>query len=188
MKQSLFFLSLFIAAAVGVTFKNQAVLVPFAWAVLLLVDRRVFRIFLNWKFLLFLALMVIGMPLVCGEKDVRLWGVPYSREVFQMGVVMAQRGVILVLAIRMFTNRISLSQISASLQQTRLHHFSEVFALAMDSLPTIRTLATHTFQECRQAPEGKNMFSRMFGFFVKLLVAILLYADQVHAKETGEGR
>ncbi len=178
MKQALFFLAVFVTMAVNVSFQNQTVLVPVAWTAIFLLDRRVFRMILRWKFLLLLAVMIFGVPLFCGDRDRVLYNVPYSQEMFQMSVVMAQRSLILIMAIKMFTNRISVEQISVSLQRAGLRRFGQVFTLAMEFLPEIRSIAVATLQEHRQRTDKQNPVSGALSFLESLLVRVLQYAEQ----------
>ena len=178
MKQALFLLAALVAVAVNVSFQNQTILVPVAWIAILLLDRRVIRTVLRWKFLLLIAVLVFGVPLFCGEKNNLFYGLPYSREMFQMSVVMAQRSLILIMAIKMFTNRISVDHIAVSLQKAGLRRFGQVFALAMEFLPEIRSIAVATLQEHRQRNPKQNPISGSLSFLESLLVRVLRYAEQ----------
>jgi len=137
----------------------------------------VFRILFKWKFLLFLGILVFGVPLFAGEKDAVFYGFHYSGYMFRMSVVMAGRSVLILMAIKLFTGRISVEQIAAGMKRIHLRHFSEVFALSMQALPEIRYIATTTYREHREAPRKRNIFSHLFGFAVQLIVRIIEYAE-----------
>jgi len=177
MKQAVFWLVLFFALGFLVTFENQFVLAPAAWLAIALVDRRAFRVFQDWRFLVFLSFLLLGVPLVCGEKEASFLGVSYSRSVFQESVVMAHRSVILLLGLRLFTGRISTRELSGFLGQGGFRSLGLALSLAVDSLPQIRGIVLETYREYRQTQGGGSVFSKAFGFLVRLFVRVLFYAQ-----------
>lgn len=183
MKRYLFFLIILMIMAVSVNFTNQWFLVPVALAFLALLDLQVFRILLKWKFLLFLAILVFGVPLFAGTKDKSFLGIPYSFEIFQMSVEMAHRSVIILMSVKMFTNRISVDQMARAMQRIRLRQFSQVFALALKVLPEIRVITVNTFKEYRTRERRQNFIADAFHWLVKLMVRIIHYANTLQLEK-----
>jgi len=179
MKRAFFWLLFFFGLAFLVDFGNQVVLVPLTWSGIALMDRRAFRVFQDWKFMLFLGFVLLAVPLVCGEKQAHFLGIPYSRPVFESSVVMAQRSVILLLALRLFTGRVSAREVSEALQNGRFRAFGLALSLAVASLPQIRAIAAGTFREVRLARGREGLLSGAYEFLVKLLVRLLCYADSL---------
>jgi hypothetical protein len=177
----------FFALAIGVSFENQIFLAPLAWSVTACFDRRAFRILLDWKLLLFLAFIVLLVPVICGSKDALALGVPYSTELLQAGLVMAQRSLIILLGLRVFTGRVSVGDLSFALRQSRFQPFGQVFTLAIDSLPQIRSIAAGAFRDFRQSESRKARISTAFEFLVAFLVRLLLYAQSVPSDAQGSG-
>ena len=187
MKRYVLLSVILVSSAFFITFENLRLVVPAALLAVFVADRRAMRIFLRWKFLLFLAILAFGIPLFIGNRNDMFLGISYSHDVFQMSLVMVHRSVIILLSIKMFTNHISVEQMAAALQRIRLKQFSQVFSISMRALPEIRTIAVSTFQEYRQSPKRKNIFSESFDWLVKLVVRLLAYADQFSVEHSVKG-
>ncbi len=138
MKITLFLLIIFIGLAVFITYENLWYIVPAVLIVIFITEKKTFQLFLRWKFLLFLTILSVGVPLFLGTKDESFWGISYSKEYFQMSIVMVNRSIIILLSIRMFTNRISIGQISHALNRIKMQKFGQVFTISMHTLPEIK--------------------------------------------------
>ncbi len=182
-KRYAFFSGILGVMALSSSIHNFMYLVPLAMAMVLLVDRRALFILLRWKFLLFLSLLVFGIPLFIGQRDGLFLGIPYSREIFRMSVEMASRSVILLMAIKTFTGNISVEQMSQGFQRLRLHRFSEVFSLSMNMLPRIRQIALETFQEFRQDSRGGFRMKEAFHLLALLIARLLHFAEKYATSE-----
>lgn len=147
---------------------------------ILFIDRRAFYIFQKWKFNLFLLSLLVGVPLLLGEKDMRLVGIPYSSEYFQISLQMFSRSVLILLGIKMFTNKISIEEIASALQKIHLHHFSVLFSTAVRALPEMRVIVKNTYNEFRRTPRDTNILSHLYEWLVKLMVRIVFFADQYY--------
>lgn len=182
MKRYFFILIGYITAALIVNFENQWFIVPPVLITMLILDAQVFRIFLKWKFITFLGVLVFGLPLFIGSKDASFLRIPYSSSVFEMSLVMFHRSIIILMSIKIFTNRIPLVQISKSIQNTRLKKFGQVFSISMDTLPEINSITKNSLQEFRRKPRSKNIISEVFDSLVRLFVRILYFAEDYHTK------
>lgn len=176
MKITLFLLIIFIGLAVCITFENQWFIVPPVLIVIFITEKKAFELFLKWKFVLFMIILSLGIPLFLGEKDASLGGISYSKEYFQMSIVMVQRSIIILLSVRMFTNRISTAEISQGLHRIKMQKFGQVFAISMHALPEIKQITLSTITEFRKAPRSQNIFIKLYNYMVKLIVRILVYA------------
>ncbi len=183
MKKNLLILMIFLGIALSLNIKNQWFLVPAVLGTIFLMDRKVFRMILKWKFLFFLALLVLAVPLFAGIKDAAFYGIPYSSQMFHMSVVMAGRSIIILLSLRLFTSRISVEQLAEGMQRIHLRQFSQVFALSMQTLPQIRTIAGTTYREYRDKPRRKNIFAYFFNFAVILIIRILEFANTLSSSK-----
>jgi len=183
MRKYIFMSLVLIMVAFLVSFKNQIFLVPPALAAVLLLDPRAFRMVLRWKFLFFLGILLLGVPLLVGSKDAVLWGLPYSRKTFQASTVMVHRSIMIVLAFKVFSNHLPITEVSGTMEKLGLKSFGEVFALSTEALPEIRDIALSRMRDFRTSPRRKNIFSHLFQGLVKLLAALVLFADQYHARK-----
>ncbi len=182
MKKHLFVFIFLIGVALFLDYRNQFFFTPLSVFLFLIFDRRVFRMFLRWKFLLFMGILVFGVPLISGEKNAVFLGLPFSADMFRMSEVMASRGMIILLAVKMFTNRISVAEIEDGLRKIRLKQFSRVFGLSMQVLPEIRSIALGTFHEYRRQPGRVNFLPRFYHFAIELMVRILHFSESYPGK------
>jgi len=177
------YFSLFIAILISALLLNPSnqwyIFIPVV-ILIFFVNRRAFYIFLKWKFNLLLLSLLLGVPLLLGEKDTRFLGISYSSEYFQMSLLMFNRSILILLGIKMFTNKISIQEIASGLQKIHLYHFSILFSTALRALPEIRVIAQNTFSEFRRTPRHTNVFSHLYNWLVKLMVRIVYFADQYY--------
>ncbi len=162
--------------ALMLNFSNQFMILPVLLLVMFFLQADVYRFFLRWKFLVFLGILVLGVPLFAGEKNSTILGISYSRDLFRSSVVMAERSIILLMGLKFFTSRISVEQMSEAIAKSRFKQFSRVFSLSMESLPEVKTITLDTLREFRQESRGKRRFSNVSGYSIKLMVRILHYA------------
>lgn len=165
--------------AVSVSYENQCLLVPLALLPVLLLDPRALGILLRWKLLLVLGAMVAGVPLVGGSRSGTLFGVPYSPEYVEVSVVMAYRSILILLALRLFTRRISLEELAERARATRFRRFGESFALAMELLPPLRTTALQAYREYRGTMPRRRVVRHTLSWTAELLARVLVHAEQI---------
>jgi hypothetical protein len=147
MKRNLLYFCLIVAAAVLLSDANHLYLFPAALVALALVDWRTYRIFLRWKLWLFFLLLVAIPVLLVGPRDARWLGIAYNSTMLRLNILMVERSIVLMLSIKMFTNRLSPETLSRGLTRLRLHQFDRVFRLSQDMLPELRTTVTASLRE-----------------------------------------
>jgi energy-coupling factor transporter transmembrane protein EcfT len=179
MKKNLIILAFFILLAVSLNINNYYILFPFSLAGIGILNISVFRILSKWKLWFFLAVLVLLVPLIAGNKDSILLGISYSSDLFRTGLIMVQRSIIILLALKLFTSRISLDKLAEAMQRTRFQCFSRVFSISMQVLPDIRSITVNTFHEHRHSHRKKNFLRHTFDYAVKLSVRVLRYAETV---------
>jgi energy-coupling factor transporter transmembrane protein EcfT len=177
------YLYLFIGILVSAVLINQSnqwlIFIPLV-LLIFLIDQQPFHIFLKWKFNLLVLNLLLGIPLILGKKDSSFFGIPYSQEYFQMSLVMINRSILILLGIKMLTNKINIQQIGQSLHKIRLQRFSEVFSTALRVLPEVKVITHNTYREFKRTPRDKNIMSHLYDWLVKLTIRILYFADQYY--------
>ncbi len=163
--------------AVLADYETLVLIVPLAALLIFLGGRQAFRLLLRVKLLAFLAFLAFGVPVFAGSKDAVFMGIPYSAEIFRMSVVMVFRSLIILMAVKMFTSRISVEQMAAVFHRIRLRQFSLIFSLAMGMLPQIRRITLNTFREVRRTRPGWIGLPAIFDGLVTLLVRIIAFAE-----------
>ena len=131
MRKTLLIFLIFLVMALVLNVRNQVIIFPLALAGMALLNTGVFRLFLRWKFLLFLGILVFAVPLFAGQKEALFLGISYSSELFRSSLVMAQRSIILLMGLKFLTSRISVEQMAQWLAGSRFKRFSQVFSLSM---------------------------------------------------------
>jgi hypothetical protein len=179
MKKNFLIFLLFLAMALMLDFSNQHIIFPFALLSIALLNISVYRLFLRWKFLLFLAILVLAVPLFIGEKDAVFMGISYATGIFRSSVVMAERSIILLMGLNHFTSRISVDQMARVMANSRFKNFSQVFSLSMKALPDVKSITTETFHEYRRVSDGRNFLPNFYHYSIKLMVRILHYAGNI---------
>lgn len=178
MKRYLFVSVALVVMALMISTANMAYLLPVALALVLLADRRAARILIRWKFLLFLSILIFGVPLFIGSRSAHLAGIPYSPDIFQMSLAMGLRSVLILMSVKILTGHISVEQMARGLQRMRLRRFSQVFAVSMGVMPHIREITLDTFREYRRSSRRLNLFSDTLTWSARLIARLLHFADQ----------
>ena len=176
MKKTFLIFLIFLAMALLLNVRNQVIIFPLALAGMVLLNTGVFRLFLRWKFLLFLAILVFAVPLFAGHKDALFLGIAYSSELFRSSLVMAQRSIILLMGLKFLTSRISVEQMAQWLASSRFKRFSQVFSLSMQALPEVRSITTETLRDYRKNSDGGNFFSNISSYSIRFMVRMLQFA------------
>lgn len=176
MKRALVSLFLGVGAALLVQQTNSLFLFPAALLVLTLIDPRAWRIFRRWKLWLFFLLVVAIPVLLVAPREAQWQGIPYNPRMLELNLVMIQRSILLMLTIKIFTNRLSPEMLSRALARLRLHHFDQVFSLARSMLPELRTIVSAGLQQV----EWRRALRRPSGLISQLgaLVARIVYATR----------
>jgi energy-coupling factor transporter transmembrane protein EcfT len=177
MKKNLIILAFFILLALSLNITNYYILFPLSLIGIGILNITVFQILSKWKLWFFLAVLVLLVPLITGNKDAILLGVSYSSDLFRTSLIMVQRSIIILLALKLFTSRISLDKLTEAMERTRFKRFSRVFSISMRVLPDIRTITVDTFHEHRHSRRQRNFFRHTFDYAVKLSVRVLKYAE-----------
>ena len=177
MKKFFLIVAVLTAGAVNLTFENQVYIVPAAWALIFFTDRTALRILANWKFSVFLLLLVGGCPMVLGERSGTFLGIAYSRELFQINAVMAQRSLIILFSVRLLTGNMSPAWLTARLEKIGWHRLSAVYGAALTLLPEVRTLGKDMYAEFRERRKNGLKLREGKAFIAFFLARLILYDD-----------
>ena len=177
MKRYLLLFFIFIILAMMIDSENQWYITLPLLTVIFFISRSSFRLFMKWKLILLLCFLAFGAPLILGIKDCSFLGIPYSSEYLMISTIMVNRSIIILLSIKMITQKIPVDQMSRGLQRIRLKQFSQVFSTALIVLPEVKLLTKTTFQEFKTRNKEGNFFSDVYYFSVKLIIKILRFAD-----------
>ena len=180
MKRILLITLLFIGLAVLLSWNSQLFIIPPVFLTIFFIHPKAFHLFLKWKFDIFILLLLLGIPLLLGEKNATVFGIPYSYEYFQKSLVMVNRSLIILLSIRMFTGKISPEQLSIWLTKLHLHNFSKVLSISMGVLPELKVITHKSYREARLSPGNIHFLKKLFNAIVGFMVQILSFADQYH--------
>lgn len=167
----------FIISALFLNSNNQWCILISVFVIIFLFERRAFNILLKLKFLLFLAILLFGVPVFLGQRDMMFYGIPYSREYFRISVSMVNRSLIILLSLRMFTHRITTEQIASGIKRIGLNKFSDVLSISIGVLPDIKRIAVNTFRDFKESPRQKNIIVDAYHWTVKLFARILIFAQ-----------
>lgn len=173
---ALLFLQLTLALIVSVD--NQGWVLPLALGPVLVLDRGAFRVLVRGRLLLFLALMVGGVPLVVGTRSADVLGVPYSPEYVDASLLMLYRSLIMLVALRLFTRRIRLDELATSLQRTRFRQFGDAFALSLELLPQLRATSRNAWRAYRRGRGSSGLIAHTRDWTVDFVTNMLLYAER----------
>jgi hypothetical protein len=188
MKKYIFIFVILIACAFLVSWKWQWYIAPPALFVITLIHRDAFQVIFQWKFLLFLFLILFGIPLFLGDKNASVLGIWYSSEYFQKSTVMINRSLIILLSIRMITGKMSPEQVSNVFKKMRLKNFSEVYSIAITVLPDLNTIARESFRHASSPPQKSHILKRFYEKIVNMMVGTLGLADQYYRDQNFQGK
>lgn len=177
MKNIFLIFLIFLVMAFSLNWSSQRFIFPLALAMMGWLDRRVFRSFLRWKFLVFLVILIIGVPLFVGDQNAKLMGISYSSNLLKNSIVMGERSIVLLMGLKYVTLHISVDQMAQLISNSCLQGFRRVFSLSMQILPDIKSIANSTLQEYRLYSMRNNFLSNISRYSIKLIVRLLQYAQ-----------
>jgi len=180
MKNIVFITILFIGSAVVLNWHSQWFIIPPVFLTILFIHPQAFQLFLKGKFVLFILLLLLGIPLLLGAKSANLMGISYSFEYFQKSLVMVNRSLIILLSIRMFTGKISPEQLSIWLKRLHLNNFSEVLSISMGVLPELKVITRESFREKNPSFKKTQLLKRFNNIIVNFMLRIVSFADQYY--------
>ena len=149
----------------------------------IIVDYSALRPLARPKFVLFLVILMFGVPLFIGGRKAHFYGIPYSEDILLMSINMGLRSIIILTAIKILTNHISVEQMGEWLRRMRLKHFSEVFATSMKLMPRVKEISFETFSEFRRSPARLNLFTHVFNWTAKLIARLLFFIEETNYEQ-----
>ena len=191
MKRHLLYLLLGLGAALLLRESNQLYLFPAALILLTLIDPRAWLIFRRWKLWLFFFFVVAIPVLFVGSRDALWLTIPYNSRMLTLNVVMVERSIVIMLAVKMFTNHLSPEMLSRGLARLRLQQFDEVLGLARTMLPGLQETVGAELQEVEwrkalRRPSG--LIAQLGGLVSRILFAARHGAGRNAAEESDKSR
>lgn len=183
MKKYILIFLIFIICAFLISWESQWYLALPVYLAIGLIHRDALRLVFRWKFLLFIFLILFGIPLFLGDQNATVLGIKYSYEYFQKSTVMVNRSLIILFSIRMVTGKTSPEQVSNLFKKMRLKNFSEVYSIAMTVLPDLKYIARNSFQHASSSPPDSHIFKKLYEKIVILMVGVLGLADQYYQNQ-----
>ena len=152
---------------------NHLLLFPATLMILIAADLALFRHFLRWKLFLSLSLLVLVPTLLVGPRNAAWAGIPYNSTMLGLNLLMMERSLLILLAIKLFTQHLPVGSISRGLIRLRLYQFDRVFHLSLDLLPEMRTMVTSALHRW----DWRQVVHRRAGFFQLLsqLIAQIVF-------------
>jgi hypothetical protein len=182
-KKQLIIFFLIIIAALFVNYSNQLYVALPILIFLSLLNPKGLKIFLNWKVILFLIIVLFIVPLLALKKNTEVFSIPYSKQFFMISTVMVWRGIIIILALKNFTSRISIDELAEELYKIKKHNFGESLATALKVLPEIKIVVKKTFEEWKKSKKKyspENIVETLVTLFVKIILKSEEYHSQNH--------
>lgn len=105
----------------------------------------------DWRIWVGLSGILIVTPLVIGEKDLLLPGLPISISTsgLYMGMQMALRALAIVVAVLVFSRNASISELSQLFERLGVRGLGFAFGVAMNVLPIIQSSGRDSFNALR---------------------------------------
>ena len=105
----------------------------------------------DWRIWMGLCGLLIVTPLVIGEKDLPLPGLPLSISTsgLYMGIQMALRALAILVAVLVFSRSASISELSQLFERLGARGLGFAFGVAMNVLPIIQVSARDSFNALR---------------------------------------
>jgi len=178
MRRPLLLLLAQLGVALSIDFNNQLLLLPLALIPVLLLRWRLFGLLLRRNLLVFLALMIGGVPILLGGRSATVLGVPYSPDYLRASVVMAARCAVILLSLKLFTSLVSLNELADRMARTRFRQFGEAFQVSMQLLPRFRASALSSYREYRASLTRRNALPHTFSWTVELIARALVEAER----------
>jgi energy-coupling factor transporter transmembrane protein EcfT len=107
--------------------------------------RRVLR--LRWLFLL--GSLVLVNAFWVGEADVRIWGLPLSWAGLEIGVRMALRAAVILVAADGFSSSVDISEVAGLLERLGLSGLGFSLGVAVNLLPSLRETSAIAWRSLR---------------------------------------
>jgi energy-coupling factor transporter transmembrane protein EcfT len=100
------------------------------------------------RWLVMMVLLVLPMAM-SGEPDVSLWHIPLSVAGLQLGLVMALRAVVILVAVQGLTAATDISALAGLFERLGLHGLGFSMGVALNLLPALQQSATHAWHSLK---------------------------------------
>jgi energy-coupling factor transporter transmembrane protein EcfT len=100
------------------------------------------------RWLLLIALLILP-PALSGERDLSLWRIPLSSTGLQLGIFMAIRAVVIVVAVQGLTAAIDISSLAGLFERLGLHGLGFSMGVALNLLPALQQSASHAWHSLK---------------------------------------
>ncbi len=109
---------------------------------------RAFRRLWRPRWLLLVALLALP-PALSGEPDLYIWHIPISSTGVQLGLHMAIRAMVILVAVSGLTTSIDISTLAGLFERLGLHGLGFSMGVALNLLPGLQQSATHAWHSLK---------------------------------------
>jgi energy-coupling factor transporter transmembrane protein EcfT len=104
---------------------------------------------LRWRWAALAFVLIVPNLLWLGEPDVRLLGVPLSTSGFHVGLHMALRALVILLAVIGFSRAVDIAEVAGLLERVGLRGLGFSMGVAVNLLPSLQGSSQHAWQALR---------------------------------------
>ncbi len=138
--------------------------------------RRVFR--LRW--LAMLALFVAFNALFIGARDSQWLGIRYGQEGLSLGIMMALRTLVILIAVDGFSSSVQITEIAGIFERLGLPGLGFSLGVALNILPSLRHSSINTWHSLRMRGGLRSQWQRGLQlYFVTLTANALRRAEEI---------
>jgi len=155
---------------------------PFILGFLISRDVRLFRFITRLSFLILVALLIGFQPLIAGKKDVFLWGIGYSTEVFYSGLFMVVRAIVIIPTINWLSKTMEKEKLKRLSEVLGIKNFDEILTHSKNLFPVIKE---SSFRYLKESGKGKYYDPVEFTarFIALLIKSTTIYISKANEKE-----
>jgi energy-coupling factor transport system permease protein len=132
---------------------------------------RAFKRLLRWRWLLFAILLILPNLLWVGEMDAELLGVPISLYGLRIGLQMALRMIIVLIAVDGFSSTVDISEVAGLFERVGLPGLGFSIGVAVNLLPSLRHSSFCAWHAMRMRGGFRRQRLRSLRFLVVTIVA-----------------
>jgi hypothetical protein len=153
---------------------------PFILGFLISRDVRLFRFTTRPSFLILVAILIGLQPLIPGKKDMFLWGIGYSTEVFYSGLFMVIRAIVIIPTINWLSKTMEKEKLKRLSAMLGIKNFDEILTHSQNLFPVIKESSFRYFKE-----SGKEKYYDPVEFAARF-IALLIKSTTIYTYKTNE--
>jgi len=135
--------------------------------------KEVFRKMKRKEFWIFIFIISFVQPILFGEKDISILGIPYSSNTLWIGISMSLRAIMIMTAFSFLMIMSKAEKMELFWQRVGIGHFDTIFNETQNVLPQLKSLLQNSLTEFKKKNGKKTILLHPIDFAAHTLAKII---------------